>query len=79
MCEVKCTIEPGLIDSERVAIIRTAEGGSEEVTVSSRAVTERGIKAALIGKSGERLLIELPREAASGRWRLWVTADNVVG
>ena len=77
MREVSCTIQPGLIETEKVAIIPTAEGGTEEVIVSARVATANAIRAAEVGRQGEKVLIELPRESATGRWRLWVPAANV--
>jgi hypothetical protein len=74
---VRCTIQPGLIESEKVAIIPTAEGGEEEVIVSSRVASQNAIRAAEVGRQGEKVLIELPRESTTGRWRLWVPAANV--
>lgn len=77
MLEVKCSIYPGLIESERVALVPTAEGGEEEVVVSARLASTDSIRAAEVGRHGDRVLIELPRESATGRWRLWVPAANV--
>jgi hypothetical protein len=78
MCEVRCTVKPGLIESERVAIIPTATGGTEEVTVYRGAVTDNSIRAAFIGEDDGQVLIELPRESATGAWRVWVSRDQLV-
>ena len=32
----------------------------------------------LFGQS-DRVLVELPRESASGRWRVWIPASEVAG
>lgn len=79
MCRVRCVIHPGLIETERVAIVKTAAGGTEEVTVSARSIEEDTIPAAFIGQDDGRVLVELPRETSSGRWRLWVPKEQVVG
>jgi hypothetical protein len=78
MCRVKCVVEPGLIETERVVRIPTVEGHQEEVTVSRSQVEDGAVQAALIGEQDGRALVELPRESASGRWRLWVPSSQVV-
>ena len=78
MCEVQCVVEQGLIDSEKVALISTWDGVTEEVTVSARSATTNTIRASVVGTENGRVLIELPRETSSGRWRIWVTADKIV-
>lgn len=70
---VKCSsIEPGLIASERVARIESAEGGMEFVAVSEQLIVGERLEVGWIGALGDRALIELPCETASGRWRMWV-------
>ncbi|HTE19884.1 MAG TPA: hypothetical protein VK689_16085 [Armatimonadota bacterium] len=78
VCEVKCEVRPGLIESERTALVPTAEGHKEEVTVSDSEVSDDGILAAFIGKRDGNVLIELSRESSSGRWRLWVPEQFIV-
>src|SRR5207248_10895834 len=75
---VKCEVRPGLIDWERTALIPTVDGWSEEVTVWHEDAVDNTIRAGFIGQQNGRVLIELPRETASGHWRLWVRADQVV-
>lgn len=78
MCQVLCdTIEEGLGPSEKVARFRTADGQQEEVTVSERQIVDRTIEASEIGRQGGRVLIELPRESASGRWCVWVEENQL--
>ncbi len=72
MCKVICEVRPGLIESERTALVPTAEGHREEVTVSENEVSGDGIQVAFIGKRNGNVLVELSRESSSGRWRLWV-------
>ena len=76
---MKCEVRPGLINSERVALIPTVHGWSEEVTVSEQEVDDNTVRAGFIGQHNGKVLIELPRETASGHWRVWVHADQVVG
>jgi hypothetical protein len=77
MHQVRCTVQDGLMEWEKVAIIPTADGGSEAVTVASELAGSNTIEAAVIGTENGKVLIELPRESASGRWRLWVPASIV--
>ena len=71
-CRVRCSIEPGLIPSERVARIATADGRIEEVHVSDLLIEGDTIAVAMIGARGDVVLVELPQESASGKWRIWV-------
>lgn len=78
MCKVKCdTVREGLEPRQRVCRIKTVGGKVEEVTVSLRQVDGDILRAAEVARSGNDVLIELPREAASGTWRIWV-ADSLV-
>lgn len=83
MCRIKVErVEAGLIPSERVVQIKTTDG-DEELVVSSGQVQEdtRTLTAALVGKDERRktMLVELPRECASGRRRVWISNAMVVG
>ena len=81
MCKIKCEIEDGLIPSEKVARITTVGGKREEVAVSDQLVDMRAgaIVASEVGRSKDgHVLVELPRESASGRWRIWVEGDLVL-
>ena len=69
---VLCTIEDGLIPSERIVRVQGADGRVEEVSVSSRNVHNDRLDVFAIGADEGRVLLELPRESASGRWRVWV-------
>ena len=59
--------------------ILTVEGTREEVVISKRLFQEGRVHvgSALLQEK-DRYLIELPREAASGRWRIWIPASEVV-
>ncbi len=63
--------EAGPIPSEALVAIRTVEG-VEEVVVHASQATADSVEAGFIGAEGDRVLIELPRETVSGRWRVWV-------
>lgn len=79
---VKCQIiSDGPGPSEKIVGIRT-NGGSEQVVLSGRTIV-RGEFLNVgepLSNEGGLYLVELPRESASGRWRVWVpeseTTDN---
>lgn len=77
---VRCTlIADGPGPSEAIISIRTADGHEEEVVLSKRQVHKDMIDVGTpLLAEGDRLLVELPRESASGRWRIWVSKDRVV-
>lgn len=78
MLFVTCeSLSDGLIPSEAVVSIRTADGDEEEVVVDRAVVADNKLQVAQIGVSNGRVLVELPRESASGRWRLWVPSENL--
>lgn len=65
--------------AEKIARIEVADGGIEEVSVSADQITpDNKLIASEIGKRGGAVLVELPRESASGRWRIWVNANAVI-
>lgn len=72
MCKLQCKVEEGLIPSEVVAYIQTVDGNEEEVTLASSLVVDKTIVVSLIHKEPDRSLVELPRETATGKWRIWV-------
>ena len=77
---VKCQqIAEGPGPSEATVSILTVEGVREEVVLSKRMLRDgrMNVGAALAHEEG-RYLIELPREAASGVWRIWVSGSEVV-
>ncbi|HXA65667.1 MAG TPA: hypothetical protein VNV82_10975 [Bryobacteraceae bacterium] len=72
------TVEEGLMPAEKIARIEVADGDIEEVSVSVNDISaDNRLMASEIGRQGERVLVELPRESASGRWRVWVNAATV--
>jgi hypothetical protein len=75
--KLNCTVAKGLIPAEKTVFIETADGVLEEVIVSKKSLSGGKLEASEIGRSKNRILIELPRESASGRWRIWVTKSSV--
>jgi len=71
-------VTEGLMPAEKIALIEIAGGGLEEVSVSDADISDDNkLLASFIGQDKERVLVELPRESASGRWRIWVNASAV--
>jgi hypothetical protein len=69
----------GPVPSEAVVTIPTIGGTVEEVVVHTSQVTGDAVEVGFIGRKAEddSVLIELPRETVSGRWRLWVPRSAV--
>ena len=78
MTRVRCSVQEGFVSSERIVRIRTVDGRQEEIAVSVSQIRNSELEAPIVGKEGEKFLIELPRESSSGRWRLWVNKDEVI-
>jgi hypothetical protein len=68
--------EEGSIPSEAVVTISTTRG-SEEVIVHTSQASSDSVEAGFIGEKGDEVLVELPRETLSGKWRIWVPKDEV--
>jgi hypothetical protein len=68
--------EAGSIPSEEIVTISTARG-PEEVVVHTSQVTDDGVEAGFIGERDDQVLVELPRETLSGRWRIWVPKSDL--
>ena len=73
------SVNDGLIPSEKVVRISSPTGGFEELSLSTRQISDQSIDAAEITRQDDRVLVELPRETASGRWRIWVDIKRVRG
>ena len=76
MATVRCIVHGGLIASEKIVEIKTVEG-SEEVPVPTKQIHGNHLEAPIVGRNGQRFLIELPRESSSGRWRIWVNRSQI--
>jgi hypothetical protein len=71
---VNCKIIDGLIPSEKVVQIEGADGRVEEIAVSAQSIKDNKFTVSEVGRRGDQVLVELPRESASGSWRMWVKA-----
>ena len=76
---ISCKVSDGLMPNEKVARIETADGKAEEVAVSAQNIQNDRLVAFEIGRDKEkgRVLVELPRESATGRWRVWVKESAI--
>ncbi len=77
--KIKCEIVEGFTPVEKIARIQGADGKIEEVAVPVQSIAANHLLAAVIGREGNNVLVELPRESASGRWRMWVDHSIVGG
>ena len=76
---IKCTpVADGPGPSEATVSILTIDGVREEVVLSKRVLhgNAMNVGASLHHEAG-RYLIELPRESATGRWRIWIPESEV--
>ena len=64
--------------SEQLIGVRTAGGDLEQVIVSRRVLRGSAIEVgqALVQEGGN-ILVELPRESTSGKWRIWVPESEI--
>jgi len=78
MVKLDGKIEEGIIPAEVIVSVEDADGGIEEVPVSQVSFRDGKLLAAEIGRDQKgRVLVELPRETVSGRWRMWVKSSTV--
>jgi len=77
--KIDCTVSEGLMPNEKIAKIETADGKSEVVAVSHKNIEGNKLMAFEVGRREGKVLIELPRESASGRWRVWVKESAIGG
>ena len=74
---LNCKIEDGFIPAEKIAYVQNADGSWEEITVSIKNLSDNKLVASEIGRKDDKVLVELPRESASGRWRVWVNQSSI--
>lgn len=75
---VKATIHKGATNSERVAYVKTASGRKAEIVLDVSQANHQSVVAAEIGRKGNKVLIEFPRETSSGNWRVWVSENEIL-
>jgi hypothetical protein len=80
MTAISCTVSEGLMPDERIAKIRTVGGSFEAVEVSVDNIRGEKLLAFEVGRDAHgNVLIELPRESVSGKWRIWVEGSAIGG
>ncbi len=69
----------GLGPSEKVATIATSTGNEQVILDSSTLDNLNRMEIGVLGfdKDSDLALIELPRESASGKWRVWVNRSEL--
>jgi hypothetical protein len=76
--KLPCKVVDGLMPTEKIALIESAEGQTEEIMVSQENLIGDSLIADEIGRQEGKILVELPRETASGRWRIWVKDSTLL-
>ncbi len=76
---IKVTIiRDGHGPSEKLIGVRTSGGEVEQVIVSKRILKGSTIEVGLgLAYEDGRILIELPRESTSGKWRVWIPESGI--
>jgi hypothetical protein len=74
---LNCNILDGLMPAEKIVRVEDADGDIQEVWVSASNISGGRLVASEIGRREGRVLVELPRESAAGRWRIWVKESAV--
>lgn len=64
---------------EKLVTITTASGDPKEVIVHINSLHNTKMMVAAVARECDRVLVELPREAVTGEWRLWVPATATQG
>jgi hypothetical protein len=75
---LKChTLMQGPGPSEATVGISTADGMDEVVVDASLVHNDELEVSRVLERTKDRALVELPRESASGRWRVWVPRSEL--
>ena len=65
--------------SERIISVTTADGEHETAFVDRESIENMSIDVGFpVGQAPGRVLVELPRETTSGRWRVWVKNTDIL-
>ena len=75
--KLDCEVLNGFIPAEKIVRIQAADGTWEEVVVSPRNLNGNRLEANEIQREADKVLVELPRETASGLWRVWVKESSI--
>lgn len=73
MCTIQAEqVAKGPIKSERIVRFRTVDSVESIVVPATQVRNGRRLVAEVIHRAPRKVLVELPRESLSGRWRVWV-------
>ena len=77
---IRCQeVRAGLIPSQRVVIVATADGRTEEIHLSADLVSDGDLlEVGVVHRQLDRALVEFPVESAAGNWRAWIAAEDLV-
>lgn len=78
MCRVRAKVKGGAIKGEKVAFIKAAEGRIVEVSIASSQAGKGYVQAFEVSRDKDKVLVELPRESATGDWRMWVDKHEIL-
>jgi hypothetical protein len=81
MCRIKCEhVMDGPGPQEQVVRVKQATGVYEEVIASRSSISQNMLEtSSVLARDDGKVLIELPRESASGKWRLWINSADTQG
>ncbi|MFY9342468.1 MAG: hypothetical protein WAT39_08255 [Planctomycetota bacterium] len=71
-----CTVLDGHFGPERLVSIDTVDG-TEQVPVSGTFLVNSKLRVSPIAARNSQLLVELPSESVSGKWRVWVKREHL--
>lgn len=63
--------------NESIVKVQRVDGNWEEVIAPKHFVEHGFLRTQRLGSSEGKVLVELPRESASGSWRLWVSEKSM--
>lgn len=79
MLLVKCDVlASGPGPAEKVVGIDTDAGKEEIVLHASALDSQNQFEVGVLGYKDDQALVELPRESASGRWRVWIPKASLI-
>ena len=67
----------GPVPGQKIVTVETAGGHPEEIIVDESLLINGSLRVAVVARREKEMLVELPVESASGKWRLWVDESKV--
>lgn len=75
-CQIKCEIAAQFTPFEYVVKFKTIDG-MEEIAVSQTVADQNFLDAFYLHRENDNILVELPSESMSGKWRVWISMDEI--